>query len=167
MISMIAAMDRGRVIGKDGGMPWHLPNDLKFFKATTYGKTIVMGRKTFESIGKPLPGRRNIVLTSNPDFKAEGIEVYHDPDEIRALETEDEELVIMGGASLYEKFMKDATRIYLTKIEADFEGDTFFPELIETEWTLVSAETGTVDEKNVYPHVFQILERNIDSLEKM
>lgn len=167
MISMIAAMDQNRVIGKDGGMPWHLPGDLRFFKQTTLGKTVVMGRKTFESIGKPLPGRKNVVLTSNRDFYHDGIEVVHDPDEIRAMAAEDEELVIMGGATLYEMFLNDAVRLYITQIEASFEGDTFFPRFNTNEWAVVEAATGELDEKNVHPHVFQTLERAVDSPENI
>lgn len=167
MISMIAAMDKNKVIGKDGGMPWHLPGDLRFFKERTVGKTVVMGRKTFESIGKPLPKRNNVVLTSDKNFQAEGIQVVHNAEEIRALVTEGEELVIMGGASLYEEFLPDAEKMYLTQIEEAFDGDTFFPDFDEQEWKIVEAATGTTDEKNIYPHVFQTLVRNIDETSKI
>ncbi|SDO42220.1 type 3 dihydrofolate reductase [Alkalicoccus daliensis] len=163
MISMIAAMDQNRVIGKDGGMPWHLPGDLRFFKQTTMGKTVVMGRKTYESIGKPLPGRKNVVLTSNKEFYEEGIYAVHEPEEIRAMASEEEELVIMGGAALYEIFMEDASRLYITHIDASFEGDTYFPVINNSDWEIVEAVTGQLDEKNVYPHVFQTMERVVDS----
>lgn len=162
MISMIAAMDRGRVIGKDGGMPWSLPGDLAFFKETTLHKTVVMGRKTFESIGRPLPKRRNIVLTRNSSFSHEGIEALSDMNEILALAAEDEEVVIMGGAELYEMFLPYAARMYLTRIDAEFEGDTFFPAFDEKEWAVTAEKTGQTDEKNQHPHTFQTLERVVD-----
>ncbi|MFC4737085.1 type 3 dihydrofolate reductase [Bacillus daqingensis] len=162
MISMIAAMDRDRVIGKDGGMPWKLPGDLAFFKQTTLHKTVVMGRKTFESIGRPLPKRRNLVLTRNASFSHEGIETISDMNDILALAAEDEEIVIMGGAELYEMFLPYAARMYLTRIDASFEGDTFFPPFDEKEWAVTAEMNGQMDEKNQHPHTFQTLERVVE-----
>jgi dihydrofolate reductase len=167
MISMIAAMAENRVIGKDGGMPWHLPGDLRFFKETTYGKTVVMGRKTYESIGKPLPGRKNVVMTSRTNFQPEGVTVVHTKEDVLQLEKKEQELVIMGGATLYEAFMPEADRLYLTRIEKEFSGDTFFPEFNESEWETVEERRGEINEKNQIPHMFQTLERKVDSSKKV
>ncbi|PRO65537.1 dihydrofolate reductase [Alkalicoccus urumqiensis] len=170
MISIIAAMDENRVIGKDGGMPWHLPGDLRFFKQQTEGKTVVMGRATFESIGRALPKRRNIVLTGKSHLDTEAdIELVHSMEEIRALHeaAPEEELIIMGGASLYEAALPEADTIYLTRIHAQFEGDTWFPEFSLQEWELTREETGTVDEKNAWPHTFQWWSRKVAPFDKM
>ncbi|MCE7793047.1 type 3 dihydrofolate reductase [Salipaludibacillus sp. CUR1] len=159
MISMIAAFSEGRVIGKDGDMPWHLPADLRHFKKVTSGHPILMGRKTFESIGKPLPNRRNIVLTRDKTFSAEGVEAIHDLADIRSLMAEEEEFFVIGGATIYEKLISKADRLYITHIHASFEGDTFFPEINGDEWETVSSEKGTVDQKNPHPHTFLVYER--------
>ncbi|WP_088103998.1 dihydrofolate reductase [Halalkalibacter urbisdiaboli] len=159
MISFIFAMDEQRTIGKDNDLPWHLPADLAFFKRTTLGHTIVMGRKTYESIGRPLPKRRNVVLTRSQDFQAPGCEVVHSVDEVKALSNEDEELFIIGGTELFKLFWNDVDRLYVTKIHETFEGDTFFPEISEADWKLVSVEKGKVDEKNRHAHDFCLYER--------
>ncbi|PYZ92907.1 dihydrofolate reductase [Salipaludibacillus keqinensis] len=159
MISMIAAFSKGRVIGKDGEMPWHLPADLKHFKNVTSGHPVLMGRKTFESIGRPLPKRQNIVLTRDKDFTSQGIEVIHDFSEVDPLMADEKEFFVIGGATIYEQLMKKAERLYITEIEATFEGDTHFPPISDLEWKVVSSEKGIVDEKNPYPHTFIIYER--------
>ncbi|WP_280769416.1 dihydrofolate reductase [Salipaludibacillus daqingensis] len=159
MISMIAAFSEGRVIGKDGDMPWHLPADLQHFKKVTSGHPILMGRKTFESIGRPLPKRRNIVLTRDENFQASGVEVIHDVSEVTPLMNEKEEFFVIGGATLYELLLPKAERLYITKIEHTFSGDTFFPIIDEKNWQVVSEQTGVVDEKNKYPHTFLVYER--------
>lgn len=157
MISLVAAYDRNRLIGRAGHLPWHLPNDLKRVKEITTGHVLVMGRKTYESIGRPLPNRRNVVLTSDPSFHPEGVEVIRHPDDASAL---GDDLYIFGGAALFEHFLPLADRLYITKIDAEFEGDTYFPAWNENEFRLVEAEPGVVDEKNRHPHTFLIYDRN-------
>ena len=139
--SLIVAMGKNRAIGKDNQMPWHLPADLKFFKATTMAKPIIMGRKTFESIGRPLPGRTNIVITRNHDWSADGVSVAYSV--VRALkmaaDENTEEAMIIGGAQIYTESLQYADRLYITEIDLDPEGDAFFPE-IGDEWREVSRE---------------------------
>lgn len=159
MISMIAAFAEGRVIGENGDMPWHLPADLQHFKKVTSGHPILMGRKTFESIGRPLPKRRNIVLTRNKDFSAAGVEVIHDFSEVTPLMKLEEEFFVIGGATIYEQLLPKAERLYITNIHQAFKGDTYFPFIDEKEWVVVSEENGIVDEKNQYPHTFLVYER--------
>lgn len=160
MISYIFAMDEERAIGKNNDLPWHLPADFKFFKDTTKHHTIVMGRKTFDSLGKkPLPHRRNIIVTRNKGYEAEGCEVVHTIDEAKALFNPDEETFVIGGTELFKLFMDDADRMYITRIEGVFNGDTFFPEVPEEEWTLVSSREGVVDEKNKYKHKYEVYDR--------
>lgn len=159
MISMIAAMAKNNVIGIKGDMPWHLPNDLKYFKRITTGHPVLMGRKTFESIGKPLPNRRNLVLTRNEDFQPKGVEVLHSMADVRPLMEKEEEFFVIGGANLYEQLIPLADRLYITYIHEEFEGDTFFPEIDKGSWKQVSSEIGEVDEKNKYPHTFVVYEK--------
>ncbi len=140
-IALIAAMDKNRVIGHKNALPWHLPEDLKYFKRITSGKTVVMGRKTFESMNqKPLPNRRNIVLTQNPTFIASGCEVLNSVDSVCQLDTGNDEIMIIGGAAIYAAFLPLASRLYLNFIEKTYQGDTFFPKFDEKEWTVVSTE---------------------------
>lgn len=155
MIALIACMDRNRLIGRGNQIPWHLPNDLKFFKQTTMGHTVVMGRKTFESIGKPLPGRHNIVLTRDRNYRAEGVEIVHSLEEV--LERE-EDMFIIGGAHIYEQFMPYADKLYITRIDAEFEGDAYFPE-IDTSWQLIESQPGITDEQNPYSYTFNTYQR--------
>lgn len=155
MIALIACMDRNRLIGRGNQIPWHLPNDLKFFKQTTMGHTVVMGRKTFESIGKPLPGRHNIVLTRDRNYRAEGVEIVHSLEEV--LERE-EDMFILGGAHIYEQFMPYADKLYITRIDAEFEGDAYFPE-IDTSWQLIESQPGITDEQNPYSYTFNTYQR--------
>ncbi|MGJ9384093.1 dihydrofolate reductase [Salipaludibacillus sp. CF4.18] len=159
MISMIAAMSENNVIGKDGQMPWHLPGDLQFFKQTTNGHSIVMGRKTFESIGRPLPKRRNIVLTRNNDFSAEGVEVINNFSEMDKLVKDEEEFFVIGGATIYEQLLPLADRLYITEIHESFEGDTFFPAIDDGQWEVVASKKGKVDERNSHAHTFLTYER--------
>ncbi|MED1600041.1 dihydrofolate reductase [Alkalihalophilus marmarensis] len=159
MISYIVAMDNKRTIGANNDLPWHLPADLAHFKRVTSGHTIVMGRKTYESIGRPLPKRRNVILTRNKDFNAEGCEVVHQLEEVLDIAKQEEECFIIGGAELFKLFWNDTDRLYITHIDETFEGDTYFPEIKESEWEKVSDEAGTVDEKNRYPHTFCTYER--------
>lgn len=159
MISLIAAMAQNRVIGKDNRLPWRLPADMAYFKQTTMGHPVVMGRKTFESIGKPLPGRRNIILTRDPDFRAEGCEVCHSITAVLALSRAGEkEFFIIGGDSVYSAFFPLADRLYLTFIAQSFAGDAFFPEIDARKWRLVSKTQGEINEKNPYEYSFLIYE---------
>lgn len=127
MISLIVAHDENRVIGYENKMPWHLPGDLQYFKMQTMGKPIVMGRKTFESIGKPLPGRRNIVISRNPNYQAAGIEVVSSLEEAFELTKDAEETMVIGGEQIFKLAMPHASKLYITHIYHQFQGDTFFP----------------------------------------
>ena len=162
-ISMIAAMAHQRVIGKDQKMPWHLPADLVFFKETTMGSPILMGRKTYESIGRPLPGRLNLVVTRNSALKIEGCEVVTSLDEAMAVaekkSSKSNEVFITGGSHLYKSFLDKADRLYLTLIDAELEGDTYFPDYMQYKWQEVERIEHQADEKNPYPYSFVILDR--------
>lgn len=159
-ISLIVAMSRNRVIGKDNKLPWHLPADLAFFKKTTMGHTIVMGRKTYESIGKPLPGRKNVILTGNPRFSAAGCTVIHSVEDALRL-AQEEELFVIGGAEVFRLFFAVADKIYLTLLHHDIEGDTYFPEFSPHEWELIGETPGITDEKNPYSYSFQLHRRSL------
>jgi len=160
MISIVVAMDKNKVIGKDNQLPWHLPADLAFFKKTTMGKPIVMGRKTHESIGKPLPGRQNIILTRNKNYEGEGCTVIHSVDELYSFEKNDQdEVCVIGGAEIFKEVLPCADRLYITMIEHEFEGDTFFPSIKDSDWVLVSKEKGPKDDKNPYDYYFTIYNR--------
>lgn len=159
MLSLIVAAGERNEIGKAGGMPWHLPADLKHFKATTLGKPVVMGRHTHESIGKALPGRRNIVVTRNPAYRAEGCEVAHSLQEALRLAGDAAEVMIIGGAALYREALPRAERIYLTRIAGQFEADTYFPALDMQEWQEKQRVHQPADERNAYACDFINLER--------
>jgi dihydrofolate reductase len=164
-VAMIVAMADNGVIGRDNQLPWHLPNDLKYFKTTTLGKPIVMGRKTFESIGRPLPGRPNIVVTTNTNFCVEGVHVAHSIDDAlaiaaeKALEAGVDELMIIGGAQLYGEALSRAGRLYLTRVHADVAGDAKFPSLDMDQWQELSCQKYYSDESNPYDYSFVILQR--------
>ncbi|MFB5189101.1 dihydrofolate reductase [Alicyclobacillus fastidiosus] len=153
MLSLLVAMSENHVIGKEGKLPWHLPSDLKFFRDLTMGQTIVMGRKTYLAIGRPLPGRRNIVLTRDRTFSADGCEVIRSLQELQPFVRSEEEVFVIGGAEVFSQVMRDATKLYLTVIWHTFEGDVKF-EFDLADWELVSRSKGRVDEKNQYPHDF-------------
>lgn len=159
MLSLIVAAGERNEIGKDGRMPWHLPADLKHFKEVTLGKPIIMGRRTHESIGKALPGRRNIVVTRNPDYRAEGCEVAHSLTEALRLAGEAAEVVVIGGAALYREALPLAGRIYLTRIAGQFDADTYFPDYDEAEWREQQRVHRPVDERNACACDFIVLER--------
>lgn len=159
MICYIVAMDRNRVIGKDNNMPWHLPADLAHFKKVTTGHTVVMGRKTYESIGRPLPNRKNVILTTNTSYEAPGCTIVHTKEEIDRLCKKEQKCFIIGGSELYHLFLSEADRLYVTVIDEAFVGDTYFPEIDHAKWKMISSETGMVDEKNKYPHEYRIYER--------
>ncbi|HHQ4599848.1 type 3 dihydrofolate reductase [Aeromonas veronii] len=160
-ISMIAAMAHDRVIGKDNQMPWHLPADLAHFKRVTLGKPVLMGRKTFESIGRPLPGRRNLVISRNPDYQAEGIEVVGSVEAALALlaGSSVEELMVIGGGHLYAEMLPSADCLYLTRIDLAVEGDTRFPAFDDGQWQRVDCESHSADEKNPHPYSFETWQR--------
>jgi dihydrofolate reductase len=160
MISLIWAMDNNRVIGKDNKLPWHLPEDLKFFKQTTMGCPIAMGRKTHESIGRLLPGRENIIITRNMEFHCDGCTVLHSVDELvqYALQ-KNEEIFVIGGAEIFKEVLPFADRLYLTMIYHSFEGDAFFPEISWDEWEMKDRKKGLKDENNPYDYEFFIYDR--------
>jgi dihydrofolate reductase len=158
-ISLIAALARNRVIGRNNQLPWRLSADLQHFKTLTMGKPIIMGRKTFESIGKPLPGRTNIVLTRERQFLAQGCVVVHDIDQALQVAAESDEVMIIGGANLYRQFLPRADRLYLTEVKAEVTGDTWFPDLDITGWTETERVSHQADEKNEYDYDFVILDR--------
>lgn len=156
-ISLILAMGRNRVIGRDNQLPWHMPADLAHFKVTTMGKPVLMGRKTWESIGKALPGRLNIVLTGQVGFEAEGATVVNSIDDAIVVCGSADELMVIGGAGVYLALLPRAQKIYLTLIDEDFDGDTFFPQLDEQGWLEEAREDHASDEKNPYDYSFRLL----------
>ena len=158
-ISLVVAASTNNVIGSDGGLPWHLPDDLRHFKRLTTGNPIVMGRRTFESIGRPLPDRRNIVMTRDPDYVAPGCDVVSSVREALDLVEDADEVMIIGGGQVYRDFLPHADRIYLTRVQADVEGDTYFPDIDEAGWRLVSSEAHAADEKHAYAFDVMVFER--------
>jgi dihydrofolate reductase len=151
-LSLIWAMDSNRLIGNANALPWYLPADLAFFKRTTLGKPILMGRKTYQSIGKPLPGRRNIVITRDPGFCAAGCDIATGIDEALRLCADAEEVMLIGGASLYEQTIDRASKLYITRIHGEFEGDTWFPEFNIDAWNIESREDFDADQANPYSY---------------
>lgn len=156
MIAYVVAYSKNRVIGKDGKLPWHLPNDICHFKNITEGNTVVMGRQTYLSIGKPLPNRKNIVMTRSKDFRPAGVEVVHTKEEVLAYP---EDLYIIGGAQIYALFFDVVDRLYITEIDTIVEGDTFFPDWDRKQFRLIDKKEGVLDEQNTYPHTFYTYER--------
>jgi dihydrofolate reductase len=159
LISLIAALDRNRLIGADGRLPWHLPADLARFKRLTLGKPVLMGRRTFESIGRALPGRHNIVVSGDPGFIAEGCTVVHGLDAGFLAAGSAPELMVIGGASIYAQGLSRAERMYLTLVDAELEGDVFFPTWPPDEWRETGRETHAADGGNEYGYSFVTLER--------
>lgn len=160
MISLIWAMDDNRVIGINNELPWHLPEDLKFFKRTTLGHPVAMGRKTLESIGRLLPGRENIVLTRNEQFYYEGCTLIHSVQDLIEYGHEiEKEIFVIGGAEIFQLFLPVADKLYVTRIHEQFKGDAFFPEVNFEEWELVLREKGLKDEKNPYDYEFEMYTR--------
>lgn len=159
---MIAAMANDRVIGKDNDMPWHMPADLAHFKKVTMGKPVIMGRKTFESIGRPLPGRKNIVVTRNSDWSHEAVEVAASPQDAMLLVADVEEVMVIGGGNIYQQFLSQASTLHLTFIKLEVEGDTKFPNWLEVgDWQQVTSEKHIADEKNAYDYEFVTLEKQV------
>lgn len=159
MLSLCVAIDENGLIGNNNALPWHLPADLKHFRKLTMGKPIIMGRKTYESIGHALPGRLNIVLTHKPNLNLGNCTVMHTIKEILSFSKNTDESVVIGGAKLYESLLPQIQRMYITKIHAKFVGDTYFPNYQSTEWRQVETQTYSADQKNSYSYSFVILER--------
>jgi dihydrofolate reductase len=158
-ISIVVAMAADGVIGRDNQLPWHLPADLKHFKQTTMGKPILMGRKTWESIGRPLPGRTSIVITRDRTYTAEGCVVVNSIDAAMAAAAGQDEVMVIGGADLYRQLLPRADTIYLTRVHEAFDGDTRFPEISNSEWHEVARSDYEADEKNHHDYSFIRLER--------
>jgi dihydrofolate reductase len=161
IVSLLVAASENNVIGKNNQLPWHLPDDLAYFKNQTWAMPILMGRKTFESIGKALPGRKNIVITRKKDWRHDGVSVVHSIEE--AIEKAEgygvKEIFIIGGAEIFETVFSRADRIYLTRIHHEFDGDVFFPRVENAGWQLVRERFCAADQKNAYDHSFQVWER--------
>jgi dihydrofolate reductase len=160
IVSLLVAASENNVIGKDNGLPWHLPDDLKYFKNLTWGMPILMGRKTFDSIGKPLPGRKSIVITRNKNWQHESVTVVHSIEDAitKAEDLGVKEIFVIGGAEIFQTALLSASRIYLTRIHQHFDGDVFFPEIDNDKWKLVSERYCVKDEKNIYDHTYQVWE---------
>ena len=153
-------MGGNRVIGFRNRLPWRLPADLRRFRAITMGKPVIMGRRTFESIGKPLPGRDNIVVTRNRQFRPDGCRVFSSTDDALTACRGQPEIMVIGGASLYAQILPDARRMYLTLIQETFSGDVFFPAYDEAEWVETDRENYAADAENPYPYSFVVMDRN-------
>jgi dihydrofolate reductase len=164
-LALVWAMARNRTIGRDNALPWHLPEDLKFFKRVTMGKPIIMGRKTWDSIGRPLPGRCNIVISRNKDFKADGIEAVSSLQQALSLAEQillrdsSDEVCVIGGAEIYAQALPQADRLYLTQVHADVAGDTFFPQFDMSQWQEVEREDFAASGDNLYDYSFLVLEK--------
>jgi dihydrofolate reductase len=158
-VNLIVAMAKNRAIGIHNRMPWHLPADFAWFRKNTMGHPVIMGRKTFESIGKPLPGRRNMVISRNPDWRAEGCEVFTSLDAALGTCAATGQVFVIGGATLYREALPVADHLYLTEVDASPEGDTFFPALPSEQWREASREHHAADEKNAFAMDFVVLDR--------
>jgi dihydrofolate reductase len=160
LLSMIVAHADNRIIGKDNNMPWHLPADLAYFKKTTLGKPIIMGRKTYESIGRPLPGRQNIVISRDQNYRADGVDSATSVEQALLLAGEVDEVMVIGGGAIYSHCLPLANRLYITHIKANIDGDTQFPEYNTVEdWQLTSSVKLSADEKNCFDMDFCVYQR--------
>lgn len=158
-ISIVVAMSSNAVIGRNGGLPWHLSADLKHFKSITMGRPIVMGRITHESIGRPLPGRENIILTRDDNYKAEGCTIINDLNDITSRFSEVEEIMIVGGSQLYAEILPLAKKLFITEVHAELEGDTYFPEFDRRQWREIERQAFKADEKNDFDYSFVVLNK--------
>ncbi|SEG71413.1 dihydrofolate reductase [Sphingobacterium lactis] len=159
-LTLIVAAAENNAIGKNNEMPWHLPNDFKYFKSTTMDHSIVMGRKTFESIGKPLPGRRNIVITRQNDFRAEDVDVANSIQDVMNYCRDEKEVFIIGGANIYKQTLPLANTVHLSRVHTTIpDADAFFPELPEQDWKLVSSDPHQKDEKHAFDYTFEVYTR--------
>ncbi len=164
MISLIAAIGKNNEIGRKNELLWNLPADMKHFRETTSGHTVVMGQKTFESLGRPLPNRRNIVLTRDNSFSKEGVEIAHSLEEFDSLFRKtlkpEEEVFIIGGGQIYKLFMEKADKLYITHVDGEFlDADTYFPEIDKNKWRETSREEHKADEKNPLNYIFSVYEK--------
>jgi dihydrofolate reductase len=158
-IALIAAMAENRVIGRENRLPWRLSADLRRFKSLTMGKPVIMGRKTYESIGKPLPGRSNIVVTRDPDYRAPGCRVVHSLEQALEAAAGHDEVMVIGGAELYRQTLERAERMYLTLVKTEVDGDALFPDIQPQQWRELERASHRADEKNEYDYDFVTLER--------
>jgi dihydrofolate reductase len=159
LVTLIVAVANSGVIGRDNGLPWHLPEDLKRFKRLTMGKPMVMGRKTFESIGRPLPGRQNIIVTRDANYHREGVTVVHDPDAALRAAGAAPEIMVIGGAELFRLLLPRAGRVHLTRVHGDIAGDIHWPPLDERQWSLVSREPYPADDSHAWGMTFEVWEK--------
>jgi dihydrofolate reductase len=159
LITLIVAVADSGVIGRDNTLPWHLPEDLKRFKRLTMGKPILMGRKTFESIGKPLPGRQNIVVTRDTNYRREGVTVVHDAEAALRAAGPVPEIMVIGGAELFAALLPRAGRIHLTRVHGNIPGDVMWPALDEREWSVVERESHSADDRHTWPMTFEVWEK--------
>ncbi len=159
IVSLIAAVAANGVIGRDNDLPWHLPDDLKHFKRLTTGHTVIVGRRTWESVGKPLPNRRWIVVTRRPDYAPAGVEVAGDLDRALALAAEEEEVFVAGGGVLFRDALARADRMYLTHIDAEVEGDAVFPAFEPSDWIVVEENFHPADDRHAYAFTFRRYDR--------
>lgn len=160
MITFIVAVADNGVIGRDNTLPWHLPEDLKRFKRLTLGKPVLMGRRTYESIGKPLPGRHNIVVTRDPNYRREGVTVVHDIDAALAAAGDAPEVMVIGGAELFRTLLPRAGRLHLTRVHGEVAGDVHWPALDTREWRVVERERYEADDRHAWPMTFEVWEKN-------
>ena len=159
-IAIAVATGENREIGKNNQLLWHMPADLKFFKQTTSCHTVILGRKTFDSVGRPLPNRRNIVITRDASLQIEGAEVVNSLDEALSItQNEEKPVFIIGGAEIYRQALPKTDLLYLTTIHHQFDADTFFPEFDRNEWEVLSSEPHQADKKNKYDYTFEVLKR--------
>lgn len=158
-VSFVVAYDRRGVIGKDNALPWRIPADMRHVRRLTIGKPLIMGRRTYESIGRPLPDRTSIVLTRDPSFAAEGVLVARTAEEALALAGDAPEVIVFGGAEVFRRFLPRADRMYVTEIDAEVDGDTFFPEFDRSEWRETERETHEPDAEDPHRYAFITLER--------
>jgi len=158
-LSLIWAMDKNRLIGRENALPWSLPADMAWFKKNTMGKPILMGRKTYESIGRPLPGRVNLILSKQADLKIAGCVVVASLAEAKKAVPDAVEIMVIGGAEIYALLFDQADRLYITEIDSTFEGDAWFPVFDHSAWQIITSDCHVADEKNSYPYCFTILER--------
>lgn len=157
--AFVVAMDEQGLIGRNNDLPWRLSADLQYFRRITMGKPILMGRKTHESIGRALPGRQNIVVSSLVDYQAEGCDVVNSIDAALKLAANADEVMVIGGSSLFEQMFDTVDKLYLTRVHAELEGDTWFPQWDQTQWQLISQESHPADEKNDYAYSFEVYQR--------
>jgi len=158
-LAIIVATDQQGLIGRDNDLPWYLSADLQYFRRVTMGKPLIMGRHTHESIGRALPGRENIIVTSDTEYQAEGCTVVHSLEDALSVAQYADEVMVMGGASLYQQLLPLTNKLYLTQVQATLAGDTWFPKWLRSEWREISREDHLADDKNDYDYSFIVLER--------